>query len=158
MNKIVEAAAILVISLIMPEASAQSATIDHLTQGQLMEQAQLLEQKAVESGLASAKLAEYPNHYTMIATRTRNGGAEVHLKEADVFIVLRGKATLITGGTVVDPQTVSPGEIRGSAVSGGTPLTLRRGDFVHIPANVPHQLLLKKNSEFVYFVIKVQGQ
>jgi mannose-6-phosphate isomerase-like protein (cupin superfamily) len=158
MNKIREVAAILALSLTMPGSSAQSAQVDHLTQGQLIQQAQLLEQKAAESGSASAKLADYPNHFTMIALRTRTGAAEIHLHYADVFFVVRGKATLVTGGTLVDPQTVSPGETKGTSVNGGTRLALAKGDFVHIPANVPHQLLLEKSSEFVYFVIKVQEQ
>ena len=123
-----------------------------------MEQAQLLEPKAAESGLASAKLAEYPNHYTMISLRKKSGGAEVHLKYADLFLVVRGKATLITGGTVVDPQTVSAGEIRGGSLSGGAQMALKKGDLVHIPAGLPHQLLLEKHGEFVYFVMKVQEQ
>jgi mannose-6-phosphate isomerase-like protein (cupin superfamily) len=158
LNKLLATLAILAISLTMPESSAQSTTVDHLTQSQLLEQAKQLEPKATGSGSASAKLSDYHNHYTMISLRTKNGGAEIHLQYADIFIVLRGKATLVTGGTVADPQTVSPGEIRGTAINGGARLTLAKGDFVHIPANVPHQLLLENNSEFVYFVIKVQEQ
>jgi quercetin dioxygenase-like cupin family protein len=33
-------------------------------------------------------------------------------------------------------------------------VSLKLGDIVHIPANTPHQLLVKKN--FTYFVIKVK--
>ena len=40
---------------------------------------------------------------------------------------------------------------------GGEEKTLEEGDIVHIPAHVPHQLLLT-SKEFTYFVLKVQGQ
>ncbi len=139
-------------------APGQSATVDHLTQSELLSKALALEAEATPGGSASAKLAEYPNHFTMIALRKKSGGAEIHEKVADFFFVVRGKATLVTGGMVVDAQTVSPGEIRGPQVQGGVRTFLGKGDVVHIPAHVPHQLLLPDHGEFVYFVIKVQEQ
>jgi mannose-6-phosphate isomerase-like protein (cupin superfamily) len=139
-------------------ASAQSATVDHLTQSELLSKALALEAEASPSGSASVKLAEYPNHFTMIALRKKDGGAEIHENFADFFFIVRGKATLVTGGTLVDAQTVSPGEIRGTQVRDGARTPLAKGDVVHIPANVPHQLLLPKHGEFIYFVIKVKEQ
>jgi mannose-6-phosphate isomerase-like protein (cupin superfamily) len=156
MNRIIAWGVVVASVALASMATAQSATVDHFTQSQLMEKAQQLRQKAADGGSASAKLAEYPNHFTMIALRKKSGSAEVHEKYADFFFVVKGKATLVTGGTVVDPQTSGPGEIGGSSVSGGTRTQLAEGDVVHIPANVPHQLLLPEHGEFVYFVIKVQ--
>jgi mannose-6-phosphate isomerase-like protein (cupin superfamily) len=156
MNRMIATGVVVAGAALASKATAQTATVDHFTQGQLMEKAQQLEQKAEDGGSASAKLAEYPNHFTMIALRKRSGSAEVHQKYADFFFVVKGKATLVTGGTVVDPQTSGPGEIGGSSVSGGTRTQLAEGDVVHIPASVPHQLLLPEHGEFVYFVIKVQ--
>ena len=143
----------------LPFAAAQTLTVDHLTQSQLMAKARELNVKAQGSeGAASSKLNEYPNHFTMVALRKKNGGAEIHQDYADFFIVVRGKATLLTGGIVVDQKTASPGETRGSGLNGATSTALQKGDVVHIPAKVPHQLLLPANSEFVYFVIKVKEQ
>jgi len=158
MRSIAASAAILAVVALSSAAWAQNATVDHLTPVELLEKAQQLEPQASQSGSASVKLAEYPNHYTMVALRKKTGGAEVHQNYADFFYVLRGKATLVTGGTVVDPTTVSPGEIKGSSVRDGATTALQEGDVVHIPANVPHQLVLPANSEFVYFVIKVKEQ
>lgn len=137
---------------------AQSAAVDHLTQSELLAKGLALEPDAAQSGSASAKLAEYPHHYTMIALRKKDGAAEIHEKFADFFFVVRGKATLVTGGSVEEAKTVSPGEIKGTSVQGGTRTSLQKGDVVHIPANVPHQLLLPGHGEFIYFVIKVQEQ
>jgi mannose-6-phosphate isomerase-like protein (cupin superfamily) len=138
-------------------ASAQTVTVDHLTQSQLIEKARELSAKAQgPDGMASSKLNEYPNHFTMIALRSKNGGAEIHENYADLFFVVRGNAKLLTGGTVQDGKTVNPGEIRGKSVLNGVETTLNPGDIVHIPAAVPHQLLLPEGGTFLYFVIKVK--
>ena len=135
----------------------QSTPVDHTSQAQLMDQAKSLEQAASASGGSAAiTLAKYPNHFTMLSLRQNDGGAEVHTKFADFFYVVHGEANLTSGGAIVDPKEVSPGELRGSAVKDGVQETLREGDFVHIPANTPHQLSLPKGGELVYFVIKVK--
>jgi len=141
----------------LPFAGAQTLTVDRLTQSQLIEKAQELNAKAQgPEGAASNKLNDYPNHFTMISLRRKNGGAEVHESYADLFFVVQGSARLLTGGTVQDGKTVSPGEIRGKSVLNGVETTLNQGDIVHIPATVPHQLLLPEGGTFLYFVIKVK--
>jgi mannose-6-phosphate isomerase-like protein (cupin superfamily) len=142
---------------VVPFAAAQVLTVDHLTQSQLIEKAQELNAMAKgPEGAASSKLSEYPNHLTMIALRSKNGGAEIHENYADFFFVIRGSAKLLTGGTVQDAKTVNPGEIRGKSVLNGVETKLNQGDIVHIPATVPHQLLLREGGTFLYFVIKVK--
>ena len=142
---------------VVPFADAQVLTVDHLTQRQLIEKAKELDAQAHgPDGAASSKLSEYPNHFTMIALRSKNGGAEIHENYADFFFVVRGSAKLLTGGSVQDGKTVNPGEIRGKAVLNGAETTLNQGDIVHIPATVPHQLLLPEGGTFLYFVIKVK--
>jgi mannose-6-phosphate isomerase-like protein (cupin superfamily) len=142
---------------VLPFAGAQTLPVDHLTQSQLIEKAQELNARAQGSeGAASSKLNEYPNSFTMIALRSKNGGAEIHENYADFFFVVQGSAKLLTGGTVQDGKTVSLGEIRGKSVLNGVETTLNQGDIVHIPAAVPHQLLLPQGGTFLYFVIKVK--
>jgi mannose-6-phosphate isomerase-like protein (cupin superfamily) len=141
----------------LPFAVAQTLTVDHLTQEQLIEKAQELSAKAQgPEGAASGKLNEYPNHFTMISLRRHDGGAEIHEDYADFFFVVGGSATLLTGGTMQDGKAVSPGEIRGKSVLNGVKTILKQGDIVHIPATVPHQLLLPDGVAFSYFVIKVK--
>jgi mannose-6-phosphate isomerase-like protein (cupin superfamily) len=138
-------------------AVCQSASADHLTQAQLLDKVQdLKKQAAAGNGSAAIKLAEYPSHFTMLSYRAKSGGGEVHEQFADIFYVISGSATLITGGTLVDPTTVSPGELRGSAVTGKIETVLHQGDIVNIEARTPHQLLLASGEEFVYFVVKVR--
>src|SRR6202047_844711 len=137
-------------------AGAQTLTVDHLTQSQLIEKAQELNAKAQNPEGAASKLNEYPNSLTMIALRRKNGGAEIHENYADFFFVVQGSAKLLTGGTVPDGKSLSLGEIRGKSVVNGVETTLNQGDIVHIPATVPHQLLLPEGGTFLYFVIKVK--
>jgi mannose-6-phosphate isomerase-like protein (cupin superfamily) len=153
----VEFAVMALAACVLPVAAAQTLVVDHLTQSQLVEQAQKLSASAQgPSGTASAKLNEYPNHYTMIALRHKDGGAEIHENFADFFLVVQGSATLVTGGTVEGGKEQSPGEIRGGVVRNGTSMTLNPGDVVHIPATVPHQMLVPEGSTFIYYVIKVK--
>jgi mannose-6-phosphate isomerase-like protein (cupin superfamily) len=63
---------------------------------------------------------------------------EVHTAEADLFYVIDGEATLITGGTVIGGRTTSPGQIRGASVEGGETHHLTKGDVMWVPAGVPH--------------------
>jgi mannose-6-phosphate isomerase-like protein (cupin superfamily) len=141
---------------LVPIGYAQALKVDHFTPDQILAKAKDLEPKA--QGLdkaASTKLDEYPNHYTMVAMRHKDGGAELHENFADIFYIVQGRATLVTGGSIADAKTGPAGEVRGSAVSGGEHTTLAPGDVVHIPAGLSHQLLLKDDT-FVYFVIKVK--
>ncbi len=78
------------------------------------------------SGISSVTLEKYPGHFTMLTVRTRSGGAEMHAVWNDIFVVLDGEATEVTGGTIVDPKESSPGETRGARVEGGTPTPMRK--------------------------------
>lgn len=117
---------------------------------------QELASKMDDQKFAWQPLGTYDNHLIGISHREADGSAEVHETQADIFIVDSGEATLIIGGTVVDPKTVKPHEIRGKSIEGGTSRELAPGDIVHIPAKVPHQLKISKS--FTYTVIKVDSK
>jgi mannose-6-phosphate isomerase-like protein (cupin superfamily) len=110
------------------------------------------------AAFAAQDLVRYGNHYTMLAYREATGSAEVHEHEADIFIVESGEATLVTGGKLINGHAQKPGEIRGTSIEGGERHGLAAGDIIHIPAGVPHQLLIEKGKTFTYFVVKVTGQ
>lgn len=145
-----------VLGALMAGASAQAAPADHYTVGDLTKLLDGLKAKAAASGSASDTLASYPGHHTMLAYRTKDGGGEVHKQYADVFYIVRGKATLMTEGTLAGAKEESPGELRGPSVDGGKSTLLGPGDVVHIPAGTPHQLLIAKGDELLYFVVKVK--
>jgi mannose-6-phosphate isomerase-like protein (cupin superfamily) len=68
-----------------------------------------------------------------------NDNNEVHDGSDDVYYVLDGTATLLLGGTLVDPKEVSPGEWRAKTATGGQRYTIKKGDLVFVPRGTPHQ-------------------
>jgi len=70
--------------------------------------------------------------------------------------VTEGKATLVTGGTVVNPKGESDGETKGSGIQKRKSQTIVQGDIVHIPAGTPHQLMIAGGDTFGAIVVKVK--
>jgi mannose-6-phosphate isomerase-like protein (cupin superfamily) len=114
--------------------------------------------KMNDKKLATEQLVNFGNHSTMVAHREGDGEAELHEKMADLFVVQSGEGTLVVGGTVPGGKTTAPGEIRGPSIQGGEHKKLGPGDVVHIPANVPHQVLVAPGKQFTYFVMKVEAK
>ena len=130
---------------------------DHWAPHVLRERAAYLRKMAQASnGSASETLREYPRHRAMLSFRSRSGEVEVHEKFADLFHVLAGTTTLVTGGTVTGARTIAPGETRGEAIEGGTSQELKTGDLAHVPAGTPHQMLLSGDQTVTCFVLKIQ--
>ena len=124
----------------------------HEVQAQL---AQLAPQ-ATAKGSSSATLASYGNLGVMLSVRAANGGGEVHQHFDDLMIVQQGNATLVTGGTLVDPQTGPNGEMKGTSVKDGTSQAITVGDVVIVPAGVPHQLLVPAGTTYSALVAKIK--
>jgi mannose-6-phosphate isomerase-like protein (cupin superfamily) len=73
----------------------------------------------------------------------------------DVWIVEAGEATLIVGGTMVQPKTVSPTKF--AALRLRAEKQRKPGDIVHIPVKVPHQLKIAPGKTFTYLAIEVNS-
>ena len=101
-------------------------------------------------------VANWGNHSLLLVHREGNGEVEVHETQVDVITVISGKGTLLVGGTTVGGHTTAPGEIRGPSLNGGTRHPMAAGDVFHIPANVPHQMLVPKS--LVIQVVKVDSK
>ena len=131
--------------------------LDHWSPAILLERAAYLSKLARHSdGSASETLKEYPRHFTMLSFRSRDGHAELHENFADLFYVLDGCATLVTGGSLAGAVTIGPGEIRGDSIEGGARQRLRAGDVAHVPAGVSHQFLVPSGKTVTSFVVKIQ--
>lgn len=146
---------LLVLTLALVAVSA-AQTVDIYSAHSLAATQNKLAEK--HASFAAQDLSRYGNHYTMLAWRDATGAAEVHQHEADIFVVESGAATLVTGGKLINPHEQKAGEIRGSSIDGGDRRSIATGDIIHIPAGVPHQLLIEKGKPFTYFVVKVTGQ
>jgi uncharacterized protein GlcG (DUF336 family) len=94
--------------------------------------------------------------YMVHASRREGAGqAEVHARDADIIYVLDGTATLVTGGTVVEPRATAADEVRGRAIQGGDTRSLEKGDVVIVPAGTPHWFETVPGP-FTYYVVKVR--
>ena len=135
------------------------AGFEYWSAASLKQIGQTLSQEAAKDSnhLAVRQLADFPNELFLLGRREADGQVEWHETQADVFVVQSGSATLLVGGTMINGETVAPHEKRNGSIQGGVRQKLSAGDIVHIPARVPHQLLLDGAHEFTYFVIKVKG-
>jgi glc operon protein GlcG len=101
-------------------------------------------------------LLDSPAYKVDAGRRTASGEVEFHEHVVDVMHVVQGRATVATGGQMVDQRPVGPGEVRARAIEGGTSHELAEGDVLVVPAGVPHQFVAASDP-FLYFVVKVAG-
>jgi mannose-6-phosphate isomerase-like protein (cupin superfamily) len=67
-------------------------------------------------------------------------GASLHEAQAELFYVIDGTATMLTGGKMVDP-TRNGTNLSAKAIDGGVRQVLNKGDFFIVPSGVPHQFV-----------------
>ena len=78
------------------------------------------------------------NYKIMAGRRTGPGTVEIHEKDTDIFYIVDGTATFITGGKANEVKEKSPGEFGAAEIVGGDVRHLAKGDVVVIPNGVPH--------------------
>ena len=106
--------------------------------------------------MTAHQIARFEGLSNMLGRRDTSGVNERHEAFTDIFVVQRGRARLVYGGTAEGERATSPGEWRGGTIRGGAESELKAGDIVVIPAGIPHQLLLAPGESFYYFVFKVE--
>ncbi len=105
---------------------------------------------AFQKGAPLLETADFKVH---ASHRDGPGQAEVHAKDTDILYVLKGSATLVTGGTLVDGKTSAADEIRGTRIEGGKTQELVPGDVCVVPAGTPHWFQAVPGP-FDYYVVK----
>ena len=113
------------------------------------------EEKAGHPGLYSLKLSENTDYPVIGIRRTVAASSEVHTNFTDIWFVLEGTGTLVTGGTMVEGVENPVGEIRGKSIKGGNVRRVRGGDFLVMPAGVPHWISEIQGKELLYIVVKM---
>ncbi|HIF07655.1 MAG TPA: hypothetical protein EYQ64_12110 [Gemmatimonadetes bacterium] len=68
------------------------------------------------------------------------GGANLHpVNTTEIYYMLEGIATLVTGGTLIDETPAPTGtSLRGSGIEGGVSRQVTKGDVIIIPGHTPH--------------------
>ena len=95
------------------------------------------------------------------------GNGASHDKVTEVYTVLEGSGTLVTGGTMVNPQRrantaedvtqLSGPGVSATAIQGGVSRRISKGDMVIIPAGTPHWFS-EIQETLAYTVVRVDPQ
>ena len=139
-------------------SAADPAGFDQWKGSELKSFEKKLAPKIDQHKIASQPLAKYGNHSLTIIHREGSGEAELHETQADLFVVQSGEATLVVGGSVVEPRNTAPNEVRGPSIKDGERKRLGPGDIVHIPPKTPHQLMVDSGKQITYVVAKVNAE
>jgi mannose-6-phosphate isomerase-like protein (cupin superfamily) len=139
---------------------ANSGGVDYYSASDLQAKAKTMAEKTpgITPIAVVTPMAKYGNDYTLLIYRNADGLAELHEHESDLYLVVEGEATLVSGGSMLDRKVKSAGEFTGSGILNGQSQLLKKGDVVHIAPNIPHQLKVQTGQSFSYFVQKVKEQ
>jgi len=94
-----------------------------------------------------------------------HSGAIEHSQITEIYHVMEGNATLVTGGTISNPRESPPDSqvvevlngpsTGGTVVEGGVSRKVGPGDVVIIPPNTPHWFSEITSAQIVYLVVRV---
>jgi mannose-6-phosphate isomerase-like protein (cupin superfamily) len=118
--------------------------------------AEKIERAAPSPGGRGGVIAQDEGWRVHVAERDAPGLAEQHAAVTDVWYVLAGEATLVTGGALVEPSTTGPGEQRAGAIRGGSEVKIAAGDLITIRPGVPHWVKAI-DGRLRYLTVKVHG-
>ena len=70
--------------------------------------------------------------------RASVGNAAMHETEAELFYVIDGSATLVTGGKLMAEKRTNAENLTGTGIEGGETRHVAKGDFIMVPDHTPH--------------------
>ena len=94
----------------------------------------------------------------VLAQRREAGVVEYHDRTNHVFVMVEGEATLVVGGTMVDPKRTAPDQMRASSLEGGTTYHLSKGDVITIPAKTPHWFKEVPTKTVAYYAVNIESE
>jgi mannose-6-phosphate isomerase-like protein (cupin superfamily) len=100
---------------------------------------------------------DHENYYVEFVKRQDHGNSvEQHPHWIDQIAILSGEGVLTYGGTVSGGTTAPNGELRGGTQAGAKTQALHPGDFVLIPAGLPHKFDAASGKMMTYVVYKAR--
>jgi len=100
-------------------------------------------------------------------TNGKPSGALIHEKITEVYQILSGDGTFVTGGSLVNPKesaadseivrVLAGPSISGSSIEGGVSRKVGAGDIIVVPPNTPHGFSEITTDQIVYSVVRVDS-
>ena len=94
----------------------------------------------------------------ILANRRTAGEVEYHDRTNHVFIIVEGEATLVVGGTMVQPKRTASDQMRAPSAEGGTTYHLSKGDVITIPAKMPHWFKEVSTKTIAYYAVNIESE
>jgi mannose-6-phosphate isomerase-like protein (cupin superfamily) len=94
----------------------------------------------------------------VLAQRREAGVVEYHDRTNHVFVMVEGEATLVVGGTMVDPKRTAPDQMRAPSLQGGTTYHMSKGDVITIPAKTPHWFKEVPTKTVAYYAVNIENE
>ena len=81
-----------------------------------------------------------PYNVAVEQRQPREQGASSHDDRAELFYVIEGSGTMLTGGKISDGKQNGT-NFQGTTIANGTRINFNPGDFIMVPSGVPHQFV-----------------
>ena len=94
----------------------------------------------------------------VLAQRREAGPVEYHDHTNHVFVMVEGQATLVVGGSMVDPKRTASDQMRAPSLEGGTTYHLSKGDVITIPAKTPHWFKEVPTKTVAYYAVNIESE
>ncbi|HKF47060.1 MAG TPA: hypothetical protein VKB38_06850 [Terracidiphilus sp.] len=138
------------------DETPSSRACDHWARPVLLERAAYLRKLARFSEASAVDtLCESDSNRIQLSVLLRSGPPVLCEDSAVILVVVEGRATLATGGTLLGAKRAARGEVTGKAIEGGSSRELRSGDVAHVAAGTPHQILLAGEAGVTCLVLKI---
>ncbi len=111
--------------------------------------------KVDATGMAGGPIGNLSGYTAIVVRRDKTGESEIHERLADIMIVTEGEATLKIGGAMIEGHPTTAGEVRGKGLTGSTDKKIGPGDIVHVPAGLPHWVVVPEGKQLSYLLLKL---
>ena len=91
-----------------------------------------------DAPLVVERILQLPPINANLEYRASIGPASIHEKEAEIFYVIDGGGTMVTGGKLMNEKRTNAENLTGSGIEGGNSRNVGKGDFIVVPENTPH--------------------
>ena len=88
--------------------------------------------------IVAQSLLQLAPYNVSLEYRAAVANAAVHETEAELFYVIDGSATLVTGGKLTNESRTNAANLSGSGIEGGVTRRVAKGDFIMVPEGTPH--------------------